>query len=587
MRLGLALALLMVLPAGVGGQLLVGVVPDLPGSAVGGEGFAVGAGQAIDLSGYQVTDGEGTYTFPDSQLDAGATVWVVGNLTNWRAHQGPEPAIQLPKGTGLVLSNDGDDLRLLAPDGTVLDAMEYGDRDTTGILDAGGTGLMFLREATEGPDAPTQATPNPWRDTDHASDWSTPREHRIGESTLDQPTFSVAALTLYASPDSTFSTLQGLIQSATRRLHLHVYELRSPDLVDCLVAAKQASPGLDLQVLVDSNPVGQSADERHATADALRRIQQVGGQATLAGNGRYDDHHLKVLVADDAVAVQSENWVPSGVPVDPTWGNRGWGAVLHDAPAADWFAQWMATDRGAWDATSFDLAAYDPLFEQPPRRLPRSGDYGPVVPALRLQGPIAARPLVSPDHTQDPRTDPVAALVDAAGDRVVVQQLDLARTARNRIGWSTPDPLLASLSGAAQRGVDVRVQAAAPFAADDTGNAVALQDLAAAGAQTSVLDRPGLATLHNKALVVDGRFLVLGSMNGNHHSRSANREVTLILDSPAAASWAEGLAASDWDPPGPPRDWRVPGQDLRAVPPAPWPTLLALLGVAAAARARR
>lgn len=565
----------------------MGVVPDLPGSAVGGEGFAIGAGQANDLSGHQVTDGEGTWTFPLYQLDAGGTVWVVGNLTDWRAHQGPEPAIQLPPGTGLVLGNDGDDLRLLAPDGTVLDAMEYGDRDTTGILDAGGTGLVFLRDATEGRIVDGGTTPNPWRDTDHASDWSTPREHRVGESHLDQPTFLVPELTLYASPDSSFATLQTLIAGATQRLHLHVYELRSSDLVDLLVAAKQAHPDLDLQVLVDGNPVGQRADERHETADALRRIEQAGGHATLAGNGRYDDHHLKVLVADDAVAVQSENWVASGVPVDPTWGNRGWGAILHDPAAADWFAQWMAADRAAWDASPFYLATYDPLFEEPPRRLPRSGAYGPTIPALRLQGPIAVTPLVAPDHTQDPRTDPIAALVDAAQDHVVVQQLDLARTAKNRIGWASPDPLVAALSGAAQRGVDVRVQAAAPFAADDTGNALALQELAAAGAQTSVLDRPGLATLHNKALVVDGRFVVLGSMNGNHHSRSANREVALVIDAPAAASWAEGLAASDWDPPAPPRDWRVPGQDLRALPAAPWPTLLALLGVAVAARARR
>ncbi|HJQ92921.1 MAG TPA: hypothetical protein VJ874_01400, partial [Candidatus Thermoplasmatota archaeon] len=230
-------------------------------------------------------------------------------------------------------------------------------------------------------------------------------------------------MTLYASPDSSFEVLSGLVAGARDRLHLHVYELRSAALADALVAAKQAHPGLDLQVLVDGNPVGAGQDDRHATADALRRIQAVGGAAVLAGNGRYDDHHLKVLVADDAVAVQSENWVPSGVPEDPSWGNRGWGVVAYDEPMADWFAAWMAEDRSAWDSQPFDLGSYDPLFKAPPRQAPRTGSYGPSVPPLELAGPVRITPVVAPDHTQDPATDPIAAVAAQAKRRLDVEQL--------------------------------------------------------------------------------------------------------------------------------------------------------------------
>lgn len=573
LRLAVAGLLGLSVPLGGAQALLVGVVPDLPGDAGAGEGFSVGAQQGVDLAGYTVTDGERTWTFPAFQLGAGQSVWVVGNRSAWLERDGPGPVLVMEP--PLQLGNDGDDLHLLSPDGTELDAMAYGDRSEGGVLRGGS--VVLLRDQIQGG----------WVDTGRDADWSTPREHRIGESRLDQPTFTVEAITLYASPDNSFATLRALVQSATQRLHLHVYELRSPELVDLLVAAKQANPGLDLQVLVDSNPVGQSADERHATADALSRIQHARGQAILAGNGRYDDHHLKVLVADDGVAVQSENWVPSGIPADPTWGNRGWGAILHDAAAADWFANWMAADRAAWDSTPFDLATYDPVFEAPPRRDPRNGDYGPLQPALRLQGPIEVLPLVAPDHTQDPRTDPVARLMQEAQTRIVAQHLDLAQTARNQVGWSSADPWFAALGDAARRGLEVQVQLAAPFAADDMGNADALAALAAAGAATGTLDRPGLATLHNKGFAVDGQVLVLGSMNGNHHSRSENREVALLIQSPAAASWAEGLAASDWDPPAPARDWSVPAKDLRGIPAAPWPMLLALLGVATVAWTRR
>lgn len=568
------LAGLLLLPTAVAQPLLVGFVPDLPTAAPGGDAIAITTTTAVDLAGWLLTDGEDTWSFPALSLAPGTVLWVVGNGTLWQQHDGPSPWVVMDP--PLRLGDGGDDIALLDPGGTHADTVAYGNRDKTGVLPGSAPGRMLLRDRVAGT----------WVDTDGPGDWVTPRMHRIGESTLDQPTFTADAVTMYSSPDSSFGVLAGLIAGAQERLHLHVYELRSAELADLLVAAKAGKPALDVQVLVDADPVGADDRDRHATADALRRIQAVGGTAVLAGNGRYDDHHLKVLVADDAVAVQSENWVPSGVPVDPTWGNRGWGAVIEDDAAADWFAAWMAKDRSAWDTRPFALADFDPTFEPPPRRAPRTGEYGPVVAALRIPGPIEVTPLVSPDHTQDPRHDPVAALVDAASARVVAEQLDLSTSARNDLGWSSADPWTSALGGAAARGVDVRVLAAAPFASRDAGNQPELDGLAARGASAAALDRPGLSILHNKAFVIDGATVVLGSTNGNHHSRSANREVALVIASPAAAAWAEDLFASDWDPPAPARDWGVPGRDLHALPLAPWPTLLALLGVARFARRR-
>jgi phosphatidylserine/phosphatidylglycerophosphate/cardiolipin synthase-like enzyme len=576
------LALLVLLPVAGAHPLLVGVAPDLPGAGPGDEGFAVGSAVAMDLSGLRVTDGEGSWAFPaGTALAANGTLWVTGNLTLWRHYGGPEPAIALADGTGaggLTLGNGGDDLRLVDQAGATLDAVAWGGSNATGMAGSLGNaspGLVFLRDRTSAG----------WADSDREEDWVTPRIHRIGESALDRPTFTTDRLTLYSSPDSSFGVLTGLIGNATERLHLHVYEFRHATLADALVAAKQAHPGLDLRVFVDADPVGQTAPERHATADALRRIQAAGGNVTLGGSGRYDDFHLKVLVSDGDVAVQSENWVESGVPEDPTTGNRGWGAVVHSAAMAEWFAAWLGQDRQAWDARPFDLASYDPLFAPPPRTAPRNGAYGPVVPATTLSGMFEVTSFVAPDHTQDPRSDPIAALVASAQRRVDMEQLDLATTAANGRGWRSEDPLHAALLDAAQRGVQVRVLAAAPFSATDEGNTAAMEALSVRGVQANVLQRPGIATLHNKGLIVDDT-VVLGSLNANHHSRSANREVDLVLRGPGMAEWFENLFASDWTPPAPASDLGVVGRDLRGLPAAPVPMLLVALGLVAALRNR-
>ncbi|HUR62338.1 MAG TPA: phospholipase D-like domain-containing protein [Candidatus Thermoplasmatota archaeon] len=579
----LGFAVLLLLPGVAAQPLLVGVAPDLPGPGPADEGFAVGSSVGADLSGLRVTDGEGMWAFPPgTHLAAGQALWVVGDLSLWKRFNGPEPALELSSGTlagDLALANGGDDVRLVDARGTTLDAFAWGDKAVvgmTGFVSYTSPGLLYLRDHT---------MDGTWVDTDDRSDWTTPRGHRIGESRLDAPTFHVEALTLYASPDSSFGVLTALVANARERLHLHVYELRSAALVDALVAARVAHPGLDLEVFVDDNPVGQTAPERHATADALRRIEAAGGNVTLGGAGRYDDFHLKVLVADQQVAVQSENWVESGVPQDPTSGNRGWGAVVPSAEMADWFARWMAADRASWDTKPFDIAVFDPHFSPPDRMAPNSGSYSPVVPAVTLAGDFEVTPWIAPDHTQDPRRDPIAHLVDSGRRRVDVEQLDLATSAANSLGWRSDDPLLSALNAAADRGVTVRVLAAAPFSQTDTGNAAALAALAKHGVLARELARPGIGTLHNKGLIVDDA-VVLGSMNGNHHSRSANREVDLLLRGPGVADSFGQLFASDLEPPAPAADVGAIARDLHGLPPAPLPTLLVALLVVAVLRSR-
>lgn len=534
MRLWLALLLV---PLVTAQPQLSAVVPDFPGAHDNDEAVAITSPTPWDLTGYGLTDGEDTWWFPDGAvLAANQETWIVGNASAWAQYDGPPPAWTFD----LRLGNGGDDVALLGPEG-VVDAMVYDDGGLSGQA-------QVLR-----------------RD----DDWITPRIHRLGESALDQPTF-VANVTAYASPDSSHATLTALMDGAERRLHLHVYELLSQELVESIVAA--ARRGVDVQVLVEDHPVGLDADGRNAANHALERIAAAGGETYRAGSVRYGFHHLKVLVVDNAVAVQSENWVATGVPQDPSWGNRGWGAVVKDAPTADWFATWMAADRAAWDTEQAS-----PRDAPEPLRFPvASGAYRPVAPALF--GNVVVQPFISPDHTANPAADPVLEAVRGARRSIDVQQLDMRLEATNRIGWAQPDGMSVALAEAAERGVSVRVQAASPFHRDDTGNREVMAWLAERGVQVGEMDRPGIVTLHNKGIIIDEQIVVLGSMNGNHHSRSNNREAGLILHSPDVAAYYTALFDSDWVG-DTSIDWHQVERDLREVPLSPWPILLALTAV--------
>lgn len=509
-----ALWVLLFLPTAAGAPQFYAVVPDLPGPGPGDEGVALwDPDGGLDWTGYRITDGEDTWTFPPV---TGGRVWVVGDGTAWAAHGGPPPTFT---DLGLSLANDGETVHLLDPAGREVDRFTWGPG---GDVATRSPGLVYAR---------------------YGDGWAAPRLHRIGESGLDRPTWPVTRLTLYSSPDSSFAVLRDLVLHAETRLHLHVYDLRHPELVDAMVAAKQEHPALDLQVLVDDRVVGHDARDKQETRAGLSRLVAAGARVVGVEGGRYTHHHLKVLIADDAVAVQSENWVESGVPRDPSMGNRGWGVVVHDGAAADWFAAWMADDRGAWDSRPFvpdpDAASL--------RMAPWRGENDPV-PARTVTGSLRVTPLVAPDHTADPDTDPLLALLRGARSRIWTQQLRLGTEEANRLGWDAPDRYLEALADAAARGVDVRVQAAAPFSADDTANAEALAWLAERGVAVDVLDRDGLTTLHNKGWIVD-EVVVLGSLNAHHVSRSQNREVDLVLEGDGVADFYAALLEPDWSPP--------------------------------------
>src|SRR5690349_14600212 len=101
------LLVLLALPGVAAAPLLVAVVPDLPGSSAGDEGFALGSGDALDLGGWSVSDGESSWVVPaGTRLEPGVPLWVVGDLAAWAQYDGP-PAIEAGS-DALRLGNGGD-----------------------------------------------------------------------------------------------------------------------------------------------------------------------------------------------------------------------------------------------------------------------------------------------------------------------------------------------------------------------------------------------------------------------------------------------------------------------------------------------
>ncbi len=576
-RFGISLALLLTLAPLCTAEhlLLAAVVPDLPGPGPGDEAVALGAtAGSVNLDGWSLWDGQRRWPLPAIDIQPGALAWFVGNETPWMHYGGPEPAAAWPAGA-LHLANDGDEVAILDATGTAHDVFSWGFGHAAGAaVRTVSPGLVYQRNTEDGA----------WVDADNPSDWVGPRMHRVGESSIAPAVFSVPEVTFYASPDATWSTLTGLVASARDRVHLHVYSLRSLAFADELAAAKLRHPELDLAVHVAGNALGTSEARREA-AQSLQRVADAGGVMTMAAGGRYAYHHLKVLVVDDAVAIQSENLVDGALATDGSWGNRGWGVVLHGADSlADWFVDWMAQDRSAWDAVAFDQQLLNPL-GLPVYQLPPARGGHDAMPARRLDGPFTVTPVLSPDHTARNDDNPILAKIAAARHRVWTQQLQLNHEENNRLGWQRPDGLLVALLDAARRGVDVRVQVpgSGSVSSPATAAAVALLEETARAEDLSLevryFQRSSMPLLHNKGFIIDDA-LVVGSQNGNFHSRAANREVSVIVEGPGAADYHARLFVDDWAGSNP-RDWSVIAGDLQELPAPTAPLVFLALAMGA------
>lgn len=536
-----AVLLLMAQPST--GLLITGFTPDLPGGG-DDDAFEIWNPDNVDvsLSGISISDGEGELAFPEgSSIAPGQRLTVALNATSFRQAAGIDADFASPGSiktidAGLQMARGGDELRLLH-EGTLLDAVVWGDsthRDGwrgAGVALAGGDLRWYQRNGAT--------------DTDTSADWENPQRVFLGWRPHAAPTFAHAGTgTAYTAPDQSRAVLEDVITAATSSLRINVYDFRDADLARLILGRMRAMPALDVQVLVDAAPVGMDAEDRLLRNSILHALEEGGATVHVFQRGRYGFDHAKYVVADDRfVLVQSENFVPSGIPQDAENGNRGWGVLLDDARIASDVAElfdsdflvedWRARPLGAPEAETLPLA---PPFRSEPR--PRL--------AVRTARGFNVTVLAAPESNLQP-DDAVLRTLDQARSTILVQHLQFPPTWRDGSGRDWPNAYLEALERAADRGVRVRVLLDGHFIeADRVGNGeTALRLDPHPNIEARLWDGEGV--LHVKGLVVDGRYSVVGSTNWNLNSLAQNRELSVRLDAPEFAELYTTAFDLDWE----------------------------------------
>lgn len=472
------------------------------------------------LDGYVLSDGEGGYRFPpgtriDGRLvvarSGAAFEEVHGYLPDFESQE-RTPAVPdvIPNGN-LLMANRADELLLYR--GTTLVQEIAWPRDVA----AREGQIHYLDDGV----------------------WD-PRPLFIGQSRFAPRTFEGVAVTAFAAPDCSYEVFRAAVREAKREILVNVYEFTDEKMAGDLIAARER--GVGVTVLLEGGPVGGVSPEGRAVAGALNRsgIPVLGMTTTDAAHAKYRYDHAKYIVIDGrTVLLGSENFKPGGYPAPGLQGNRGWGILLEDPELAAYFREVFFFDAAGGDIVPLEGTAAE-LYT------PWAPDYTTEFAPCRAEG-ARVTPVISPDTSVL-----ILELIESAEENIAIEQAYITNETASKL-----NPYLAAAINASRRGVTVRVLLdSAWFNTEDDAdndemveiiNRIAVAEGLPLEARLADLEANNLAKIHNKGVVVDGKVVLVSSINWNANSPAFNREAGVIVEHPDIAGYYVAVFEDDWE----------------------------------------
>ncbi len=552
---------------------------------------------AIDLAGWQITDGEGTVTFPSFSLQPGQIIWVTKTATTFTTEFGfapdleyggdSDPTVPDLSGTAPAFANTGDEVILLDDSGQVVDAVVFEGGDTT-ITGWTGAAISPYTQGYFGVEGQVlyrkldQSTGLPVPDTDSASDWAQDPADSVNGQKIRYPgwdlehffqtykTTASARLTYAVAPDNVYDAYVAEINQATTSIYIEGYSFTNPAIADALIAKLQQ--GVQVKILLEEEVVNGIDDQEKWIC---QQLEANGGECWFMFNDdangvhdRYNFQHAKFTLIDNALLMTgSENLNISSMPFDDksdgTWGNRGV-YIITDAPglvahALDIF------QRDLDPANHADVRRWNAATDSPPATfVPSYASGGTAYPVqaaspLTLNGAFSFEVVQSPDNSLR-TTDSLIGMVAraGAGGVVLVEQL------YEHTFWgpttsdpaTDPNPRLEAYIDAARRGAMVRILLDSfyedpTYVRNNSNTCSYVNNIAAAeGLDLECLvGNPTGTGIHNKMVLVwDGTqgWTHTGSINGSENSSKNNRELAIQVQSTDGYNYLAQIFDYDW-----------------------------------------
>ena len=369
------------------------------------------------------------------------------------------------------------------------------------------------------------------------------------------PSFKISGeFIAYASPDSTYAVTRRLLDGATKKILIGIYDFSAPYMKEILLNAMQR--GVTVSIMLDID----SKDEEQL----FRELERFGAMAVPAPScaskiiSYFPSSHEKVIVIDDTwTLVQSGNYSVNSIPFneedggDPQHfkkGNRDMGVAIKSKTLADFFTTVLKKDmKLQLDATTPEMLqqemgqAAPELVELVPENLPVK-----LFPSklFKTTQPIAVTPILTPDNYMEL----IPAFLAKAKKSILIEN-QYIRSKGTEVG-----KLLAAIrtAKAANPELDVRIILGKLFSAADVANEK--ENVAhlkkeyglLLGKNIRYIDTSRFVHCHNKLVIVDNKEVLVSSQNWSDTGVGTNREAGVLMSFPQIARYYAAIFESDW-----------------------------------------
>jgi len=518
----------------------------------------------IDISGWYITKdpiktktGQIKIIFPNSTIitsktylylteNASAYTWEIGKKPDFEYNENSRfdvPQMLLIK--NFTLGKSGEVVALKDCYNHTIDIIVYGKCDYNDSGWVGTTvpssrnGILMKRNIDEN---------GTYIDTNSSSDWLNQRMYGIGQSNFPFVNMSFyGEIKTFVSPDSSFKLIVDEIRNATDSIYLNIYEFTNPFLCEELINALLRN--VSVNILLEGSPVGGITDEEKFI---LNKIEKYGGTIRFIINDidsniykRYVFNHGKYLIIDKkTVIVESCNWAKSGIPKDPSYGNREWGIVVKNESVADFFFNVFLDD---WNIERCDIYSLDKMDFIIPDYFYMDESFYKGIYESRFEsetfiGNFSCIPVFSPDTSYKAICD----MIDSANESIYVEQLYIYKNWDDEL-----NPFINHLIKKSKQGVDVKVILNYNPSYDETNEKCNQTKLYfdEIGIQTKFIysNWSIFSNVHNKGMIVDNKSVLISSINWNENSVLNNREAGIIIKNQELAEYYVDVFFYDWN----------------------------------------
>ncbi|MFX1603995.1 MAG: phospholipase D-like domain-containing protein, partial [Promethearchaeota archaeon] len=329
------------------------------------------------------------------------------------------------------------------------------------------------------------------------------------------------------SPDGSKDELWHFLQSAEESIYVEIYGINNPYILELIHEIHAAKPTLDMKFLLGWNSLGYPNQNKYVA----NNLTLLGYPVKWTNSSDFTYAHQKFVIIDnETTIVHAGNWAKTSFPEDGKKANREWSIAMTDTQVTDYYRSVFGYDwaRG----TDYDVGIHGNgtalTFTGDDSTYPR-----PFADAGEFSGPMNVTPIFSPDTS----LQGILYCINSAQ-----ATLDIQIPYFTSIGDAgAVDQVVDAILAAKARGVTVRV------ISEEEKDWLEIEEIFQDNGIPIVWqDTRWFTANHNKGIIVDGRIVLISSINYSDGSITANREAGVIIENEDVAQWYLEVYDFDW-----------------------------------------